>query len=158
MKKEIIYRIMRILLVITILLVGSFLRNEVKESYEMNENIIKQLSTNLELTKLDEKIISQNSKLTSSYILEVKNNTDIEKDFSFEILSEENNINCINYDNVKYQVLKNNIVLKEGSLKDTNNLYNGVQKANSKEIYQINFLIDKSNTTNKKFLAKITLI
>ena len=43
-------------------------------------------------------------------------------------------------------------------LKDTNNLYNGVQKANSKEIYQINFLIDKSNTTNKKFLAKITLI
>lgn len=84
MKKEIIYRIMRILLVITILLVGSFLRNEVKESYEMNENIIKQLSTNLELTKLDEKIISQNSKLTSSYILEVKNNTNIEKDFSFE--------------------------------------------------------------------------
>lgn len=59
---------------------------------------------------------------------------------------------------IKYQVLKNNIVLKEGSLKDTNNLYNGVQKANSKEIYQINFLIDKSNTTNKKFLAKITLI
>lgn len=106
MKKEIIYRIMRILLVITILLVGSFLRNEVKESYEMNENIIKQLSTNLELTKLDEKIISQNSKLTSSYILEVKNNTNIEKDFSFEILSEENNINCIDYDNVKYQVLK----------------------------------------------------
>ena len=158
MKKEIIYRIMRILLVITILLVGSFLRNEVKESYEMNENIIKQLSTNLELTKLDEKIISQNSKLTSSYILEVKNNTNIEKDFSFEILSEENNINCIDYDNVKYQVLKNNIVLKEGSLKDTNNLYNGVQKANSKEIYQINILIDKSNTTNKKFLAKITLI
>ena len=158
MKKEIIYRIMRILLVITILLVGSFLRNEVKESYEMNENIIKQLSTNLELTKLDEKIISQNSKQTSSYILEVKNNTNIEKDFSFEILSEENNINCIDYDNVKYQVLKNNIVLKEGSLKDTNNLYNGVQKANSKEIYQINFLIDKRNTSNKKFLAKITLI
>ena len=151
MKKEIIYRIMRILLVITILLVGTFLRNEVKESYEMNENIIKQLSTNLELTKLDEKVISQNSKQTSSYILEVKNNTNIEKDFSFEILSEENNIKCIDYDNVKYQVLKNNIVLKEGSLKDTNNLYNGVQKANSKEIYQINFLIDKSNTTNKKF-------
>ena len=133
MKKEIIYRIMRILLVITILLVGSFLRNEVKESYEMNENIIKQLSTNLELTKLDEKIISQNSKQTSSYILEVKNNTNIEKDFSFEILSEENNINCIDYDNVKYQVLKNNIVLKEGSLKDTNNLYNGVQKQTQKK-------------------------
>ena len=154
MKKEIVYRVVRIMFVITILLLGSFLRNDVKESYKQSKDMLNNLTTSLQLTKINEKILNKNNILTSSYYLEVSNSTNIEKPFSF-IVTKENEKKA--YETIKYQIIKDNELLEEGYLnKET--IYTGVKKPNSEDVYEIKFLIDKSIIKEENFLAKITLI
>lgn len=157
MKNEITRRVIRIIFVLIILLLGTFIRTDVKESYKINESLINSLTNNLQLTKLNENTIAKNNKVTSSYYLEVHNPSKKEKTFTFEVNSEEHQ-DAIDFKYVKYQVIKDNKIIKEGYLSDNKIIYQGIQEENTKDIYEIKFLINKTEIKGKKFLAKIALI
>lgn len=152
MDKEICYRLFRIILVVFIFLCFIFLREVVKESYvEANE-----IENNMNNSLVMEKVVYLENEVDDSlkyysYSFKVTNDSSILKKGDIVFSSDEF------LKQIKYQVLKDNKVLKNGSLKEDDILYSLNLNAKSSGIYEVRFLIDENDNIDN-LNGKIELI
>lgn len=160
MKKEVLYRVVRILFVFAFLFLAIFLRNNYLHSYNQNIDAYKSLMNSLQISDVTDKNINQN--LTTSekliYDLKITNSSNSSKKFSLSLNNNEDN--AIDYRYVNYEVVCDDEVLNSGRLTD-DVLYDGFILKNTTNVYQIKFWlasdIDES-FNNKKFSASISVM
>lgn len=142
MKKEIIYRIIRIIFVIVFVMCLSVVRNDVKASYERANEITKQMP-NFVVTALDNSI-DKSSGLKEEHSVNIKNISNDKQDVSFVL----NNVNeDFPYDYMNYTIVKNNKVVKKGIIKENETLYKDNISSQKNNSYKIIFSISQ-NTIN----------
>lgn len=142
MKKEIIYRVFRIILVIVFVMCLSIARNDVKASYERANEITKQLP-NFIVTPLNN-TIDTSSGLKEEHSVSIKNISNNKQNVSFVL----NNTNeYFPYDYMNYTIIKNNKVVKTGVIKENETLYKDEISSQKNNSYKIIFSISQ-NTIN----------
>lgn len=132
MKKEILYRVFRIFLIICFVTFLSILRNNVSASYQSASKITNQMSSII-VTPVSNNI-DKSSGLTEEHIVDIKNVSNKNKDVSF-VLSDTND--SFPYEYMNYSILKNNIVVKQGVIKENNILYTETIDSHKENTYKI---------------------
>lgn len=142
MKKEIVYRIIRIIFVIVFVVCLSIVRNDVKASYERANEITKQMP-NFVVTPLNNSI-DKSSGLKEEHSVNIRNVSNDKQDVSFVL----NNANeDFPYDYMNYTIVKNNKVVKKGIIKENETLYKDKISSQKNNSYKIIFSISQ-NTIN----------
>lgn len=142
MKKEIIYRIIRITFVIVFVMVLSIIRNDVKASYERANEITKQMPSFV-VTPLNNSI-DKSSGLKEEHSVNIKNISNDKQDVSFVL----NNTNeDFPYDHMNYTIIKNDKIVKKGIIKENEVLYKDEISSQNNNSYKIIFSISQ-NTIN----------
>ena len=132
MKKEILYRVFRIILVISFVAFFSMIRNNVKASYEDANKIINSMP-GFTVTQIDNNI-DKSCGLKEEHSVEIKNVMNKKQNISF-ILQNTNEAFPYNYMN--YTIMKDNKVVKEGIIKEEGTIYKATIDKNEDSVYKI---------------------
>lgn len=136
MKKELIYRLVRITIVLVFLFVFSSVRADVKAKYDAAHEYINSMPSFV-VTELDSNT-SKEYGLRQEHIIELKNVTSKKQDVSFVI---QNANSEFPYGYLNYTVLKDGKVVKTGVVTD-NTLFKTNLSGNETSIYEIVFTMD----------------
>ncbi|MGN0992569.1 MAG: hypothetical protein ACI4PE_01320 [Bacilli bacterium] len=168
MDKEIVFRVVRIFLVIMFVLFVSSVRNITKESYEDANKIINSLNASLQVVKLsDGKIIGmplsdEDAIKNDGYKIKITNWGYKDKKFTIALINDlEDNSKSISYTDIRYQVKKDNVVVATDNLDSSGYLYNDALASSHYSNYEIKFWIDedvKTDLNGKMFSSKIAII
>lgn len=168
MKKEVLFRVFRIVLVILFLLVASSVRNVTKESYEEAYKIKESLSASLQVVKLADGDIfgmplsDEEAVQNKGYKIKITNSSNHDKTFTIALISNvKNKEDAISFSDIRYQIKKDNKVVITSNLDENGYLYNDTLKSSSFCNYEIKFWIDEDVNTNldgKTFSSKIAII
>lgn len=168
MKNEVLFRVVRIILVILFLMVASSVRNVTKESYEEADKIKESLSASLQVVKLaDGNIIGtplsdEEAVQNKGYKIKITNSSDKDKTFTLALINNlKNKEESISYSDIRYQVKKNNKVVITSNLSENGYLYNDILNSYDVCDYEIKFWIDEDvniNLDGKTFSSKIAII
>ena len=147
MDREVRYRLFRIILVIFIFLCFTFLRESVGESYVEAREVESFLSKPLVM----EQVATLESKINTdskyySYCLKITNEAAIFRSGDIIFSSDGD------FGKVKYQILKDDTVVKTGVLKNNHVLYTLDLNPNSSDIYEVRFLIENSSSLNGEII------
>ena len=147
MDREVRYRLFRIILVIFIFLCFTFLRESVGESYVEAREVESFLSKPLVM----EQVATLESKINTdskyySYSLKITNEAAIFRSGDIIFSSDGD------FGKVKYQILKDDTVVKTGVLKNNHVLYAVDLNPNSSDIYEVRFLIENSSSLNGEII------
>ena len=147
MDREVRYRLFRIILVIFIFLCFTFLRESVGESYVEAREVESFLSKPLVM----EQVATLESKINTdskyySYSLKITNEAAIFRSGDIIFSSDGD------FGKVKYQILKDDTVVKTGVLKNNHVLYTLDLNPNSADIYEVRFLIENSSSLNGEII------
>ena len=147
MDREVRYRLFRIILVIFIFLCFTFLRESVGESYVEAREVESFLSKPLVM----EQVATLESKINTdlkyySYSLKITNEAAIFRSGDIIFSSDGD------FGKVKYQILKDDTVVKTGVLKNNHVLYTLDLNPNSSDIYEVRFLIENSSSLNGEII------
>ena len=147
MDREVRYRLFRIILVIFIFLCFTFLRESVGESYVEAREVESFLSKPLVMKQVAtlESKINTDSKYYS-YSLKITNEAAIFRSGDIIFSSDGD------FGKVKYQILKDDTVVKTGVLKNNHVLYTVDLNPNSSDIYEVRFLIENSSSLNGEII------
>ena len=140
MKKEIMYRVFRIVFMIMFLLFISFLRNDVQESYKGADSIIDSMPSFV-VTSLENKV-NNDSGLVEEHNVKIKNVSNAKKSISF-VLKDTNE--GFPYNHLKYTIIKDDTIIKEGIVRENVPLYKGKLARNESSIYKIVFSMSKED-------------
>ena len=140
MKKEIMYRIFRIIFVIMFLLFVSFLRNDVKESYKMADSSISSMPSFV-VNSLGDKV-DNSSGLVEEHNVEIRNVSNAKKNISF-VLNDTNE--GFPYDYLNYTIIKDGKVIKEGVVHKNEVLCKDKLSKNEDSVYKIVFSISQED-------------
>ena len=132
MKKEIAYRVFRIILVIIFVVFFSTVRNSIKASYTEASTIIDSMP-GFTVVELDNNI-DKSTGLREEHTVQIKNVSHKKQDVSF-VLNNTNDAFPYNYMN--YTIVKNNKVVKSGLIRKDEVLYKDEIKANINNSYKI---------------------
>lgn len=169
-KREVRFRILRIITVILFLFIASSLRDITHESY-VNANEIKSgIGTNLQVVQLNKSadkisgypVTDEEGSKNDGYKIKVSNRSTIGKTFSFALI--DNNISDeekLPYKYIRYQVLKDGKIVLTDNINDNGYLYKETLKSGDECIYEIKFWIDidaDDKIMGKRFSSKIALI
>src|SRR5574344_2239866 len=150
MKKEVFYRITRIIVVLCVLTLAAFLRDDVRASYRESWNIYDSLINSLQVTELTNGINNKSAtptsdiegSLTEGYKLEITNDSNKSKNVTFLLESTvENKEDRLDYKYVRYQILENNKILTTSTVNQNGTLNKISIKPNYKSTYEIKFWI-----------------
>ena len=144
MDKEIKKRIIRIIIVSLFLIILSISRNNVKESFEQANELLKEMPTFI-VTQLD----SNYYNLGEEYKVEIKNVSTGKEKVSFVLNSTSEN--SIPYNYMNYEIIKNDISVKQGIVKTDGVIYKDTISKNAINTYKIKFWIEEEKI---KFLDK----
>lgn len=170
MKKDVVYRIVRIITVILFLFVASYFRGVTEESYNLAGDIEKNLGANLSVVQLSEKsnkmegfpVSDEVGSSREGYVFKVTNNFSSDKKFTFAMINDVvYEDERLPYENVRYQILKNGKVIVTDNIDNNGYLYSEVLNAKEEAVYEIKFWIDKdagNEIMGKRFSSKIALI
>ena len=147
MDREVRYRLFRIVLVIFIFLCFTFLRESVGESYVEAREVESFLSKPLVM----EQVATLESKINTdskyySYSIKITNEAAIFRSGDIIFSSDGD------FGKVKYQILKDDTVVKTGVLKNNHVLYTLDLNPNSADIYEVRFLIENSSSLNGEII------
>ena len=147
MDREVRYRLFRIILVIFIFLCFTFLRESVGESYVEAREVESFLSKPLVM----EQVATLESKINTdskyySYSIKITNEAAIFRSGDIIFSSDGD------FGKVKYQILKDDTVVKTGVLKNNHVLYTLDLNPNSSDIYEVRFLIENSSSLNGEII------
>lgn len=147
MDREVRYRLFRIILVIFIFLCFTFLRESVGESYVEAREVESFLSKPLVM----EQVATLESKINTdskyySYSIKITNEAAIFRSGDIIFSSDGD------FGKVKYQILKNDTVVKTGVLKNNHVLYTLDLNPNSADICEVRFLIENSSSLNGEII------
>ncbi len=137
MKKDIIYRLIRIVLVFIFLVVFSTVRADVKERYDAAQKYMDSMPTFI-VTELGSNT-SKEYGLRQEHSIEVKNVTSKKQNVSFVI---KNTNEEFPYDYLNYTILKDGEVVKTGVVTTNNSLYEAELVGNETNVYDIVFTMD----------------
>ena len=132
MKKEILYRVFRIILVILLVVFFSMIRNNVKISYDKANTIINGMP-GFTVTQVGDSI-DKSYGLREEHSVKIKNVVHKKQNVSFVI----NNTNeAFPYNYMNYTIMKDNKVVEEGIIKEEGTLYRATIDKNEDSIYKI---------------------
>lgn len=160
MKKEIIYRLVRIMLALFILITFTLMRENTKESYEQIEK--SNLLNNFQITNLTNVINQKEEKQENeknSYTFQIKNMETKPRKITFKI--ENNGETQVNNKYVKYQIIKDNKEVITASINDEQILYEETIQKFTTHTYEIKFWIETNQINNlegESFNAKLKII
>ncbi|MGM9879624.1 MAG: hypothetical protein ACI31R_06365 [Bacilli bacterium] len=167
MNKEIMFRIVRIVLVITFLLFASSVRGIAKESYADANKIKESLSASLQVVKLSDgnltsaPISDEEAIKNDGYKIKITNLGDEDKNFTIALINNLSEEDSISYSDIRYQIKKDNVVVALGNLDNSGYLYTDTLKSSCYSNYEINFWIDEdvhSGLSGKMFSSEIAII
>ena len=170
MRREVIFRITRILLVILFLLLATSLRTVTKESYSDIDSIRKSIGTNLQVMALTNGVNKPSSLPTSDeegaieegYKFKVTNYSNLNKDFKMVLVNtikDENKM--LPYSSLRYQIICNDEVIVTDNIPDNGVLYKGNINGKENKVYEVKFSIDEdagSEIYGKQFSSQIALL
>lgn len=155
-------------MVVLFVLVASFLRNGVKDSYEEASNITNSLGASLKVAMLEEgnvksvPLSDKEAVQNKGYKMKITNSSDMDKNFSIALINNLSDMeNTISFSDIRYQVIKDNKVVVTSNLSENGYLYNETLKSFGVSTYEIKFWIDKdvkTSLSDKKFSSKIVII
>ena len=170
MKREIVYRLLRILTVITFLIVASSFRSVVHESYEDASKIREGIGANLQVAQISSAINQKNSMPVNDevgskedgYVFKITNTSSKDKEFTFAliddgVLEEEK----LPYENIRYQIIKDGKVVVTDNINKSGYLYKDSLHGKTESVYEVKFWIDIDSGEEifgKRFSSKIALI
>lgn len=169
MKKEITYRVIRIIIVLLIFTIFTFCRFNVKESYTETLKMEDYLLNSLQVREISN-VINRNNDVPNSdeigskndgYRLEVSNSSFKEREVTFIVENTISKEESIEYKYIRYQILCDDKVITTSNLSEDGILYETKLLPGDKYIYEIKFWIDEDATnevSGKQFSAKITLV
>ena len=163
MKREVIFRLFRIFLVIVFVAVLSYFRDNISESYEIRDSLGKNIVVDYLSDKVDSSkkpCSDEDGEKSDGYLIKVSNKNSNDESISF-VLDELKNDYGYGYGYLKYEILKNDEVVKVGNVESNLVLFDDFLKENSYDIYEIKFWVDEdapSSVIGKNFSFKITLI
>ena len=138
MKKEILFRLFRIVFVIVFVVLATTLRNNVQASYKKASQITEQVP-NFVVTELNNQV-DQSKGLKEEHSVNIKNISNTKQEVSF-VLNNTNKNFPYNY--MSYTILKNNKVVKEGIIKENKELYKDEISYGKNNSYTIVFNLSK---------------
>lgn len=145
------YRIFRIITVISFLVVASFLRTNLVNSYTSYENISSSLSNNLKVENL-----SQN-KEENDYTIKITNYDNHDRTFTIALIT--SNENTIPNNNIKYKIIRDDTFIKTDNLSQNGYLSKQTLKKEESSIYKIKIWLDNTKQpSDGKFSSKIALV
>ena len=137
MEKEIIYRVVRIVIVSVFLVFFSFLRQDVKERYDEANSLMEKMP-GFVVTEVDSNV-SNNNGLKEKHRVRIKNVSGKKQNVSFVI----KNVNdSFPYDYLNYSVLKNGKIISKGLVTSDDVFYTEKISIRENSIYEIIFSID----------------
>ena len=143
MKKDIVFRVFRIIFVISFLIFASFVRNDVNQNYENANKIIASMPS-FTVTTLNSYVDTSNG-LMEKHEVEIKNVSNRSKNISFVL----NNVNeGFPYDYMNYTIIKNNKVMKKGIVKKGKPIYKEKLTRNENSVFTIIFSMSKEDVYN----------
>lgn len=146
-----IYRIFRIITVISFLIVASFLRTNLINNYTSCEKISSSLSNNLKVEN-----ITQNTK-ENDYTIKITNYDNHDRTFTIALIT--SNENTIPNNNIKYKIIKDDTFIKTDNLSENGHLSKQTLKKEESSIYKIKIWLDNTKqSTDGKFSSKIALV
>ena len=132
MKKEILYRVFRIILVIIFVVFFSMIRNNVKASYD-KAGVIMDSMPGFTVTQVDDNI-DKSCGLKEEHSVQIKNVIHKKQNVSF-VLNNTNDAYPYNYMN--YTIMKDDTIVKKGIIKEEGTLYKATIDKNEDSIYKI---------------------
>lgn len=151
MDREVCYRLFRIVLVLFILAVLSFLRTGVQESYVEAREIENSLINPLVMEEVSSNDLIINNDDYWSYKFKISNNSSLNKKALLVFRSGDTI-------SINYQVLEENKILKTGNLEDDNVLSSLEIESNSYVIYEVRFFVNDNNSSKQSLNGEIALI
>ena len=133
MKKDIIFRLFRIAIVLIYLIAFSTVRADVKARYDEAFKYMESMPSFV-VTELGSNTSKSNG-LRQEHTFEIKNTASKKKDISFVIQNENTDFP---YNYLHYSIVKDGVVIDSGVV-DSNIIYSGVISDNEKSIYSIVF-------------------
>lgn len=170
MKREIAYRLLRILTVIIFLIVASSFRSVVHESYEDASKIREGLGANLQIAQISSAINQKNSMPVNDevgskkegYKFKVTNTSSKSKEFTFALIDDSSKEDeKLPYQNIRYQIIKDGKVVITDNINENGYLYKDSLDGKTECIYEVKFWIDIDSGEEifgKRFSSKIALI
>lgn len=143
MKKEIVYRLCRIVFVVLFLFIFSTVREDALAKYDSANKFMKSMP-NFVVTELNSNTYKDNG-LRQEHKVEIKNTTNKEENVSFVI---KNTNDSFPYDYLKYTVYKNGKVVEKGTVTSNNSLFTDKLKGNETSVYEIVFSMDMESIYN----------
>lgn len=151
MDREVRYRLFRIVLVLFILAVLSFLRTGVQESYVEAREIENSFINPLVMEEVSSNDLVMNNDNSWSYKFKISNNSSLNKE-ALLVFRGDDTIS------INYQVLEEGKVLKTGNLEDNNILLSLEIDSNSYAIYEVRFFVNDNNNSKQSLNGEIALI
>ncbi len=136
MKKDIIFRLVRVTIILVFLIVFSYLRADVKARYDAAQKYIDSMPTFV-VTELGSNT-SKEFGLRQEHTIELKNTTSKKQNVSFVI---KNANDTFPYEYLNYTIIKNGKSVKTGVVTN-NTLYDVELSGNEKSVYDIVFTMD----------------
>lgn len=140
MKNEIIYRIFRIILVIVFVMSLSYLRNNTVNNYALADSMMNSMP-HFKVTELDNNI-DHTYGLREEHSIKIENYSRTKQDVSF-VLQDDNNTFPYNYMN--YTILKDNNIVKTGTVRKNEILYKTTIDSKDADTYKIIFSISQED-------------
>ncbi len=143
MKKEIVFRMFRIVLVTVFLLFSLFLWKDANSNYESAKGIIADMPS-FTVTSLNSYVDTSNG-LMEKHKVDIKNVSNGSKNISFVL----NNVKeGFPYDYMNYTIIKNNKIMKKGIVKKGEPIYKEKLTKNENSVYTIVFSMSKEDVYN----------
>lgn len=140
MKKEIFYRVFRIILVILFVVFISNVRNSVKQNYDAAGGIIDSMPKFV-VTSLDNSIDKSNG-LLEEHSVKIKNTSNKKENITF-LLKDENG--SFPYGYMNYTIIKDGHPIQNGVVTENDVLYSTVLSKGEDSVYKIIFSIKKED-------------
>jgi len=132
MKKEILFRLFRIILVIVFVALLSAARNNVMNNYALANSIMNTMPR-FKVTEIDNNIDSTYG-LKEEHSIKIENYSRTKQDVSF-ILKDTND--SFPFDYMEYTILKNNSIVKTGIVRKNETLYKTTIDSKAIDMYNI---------------------
>lgn len=132
MKKEIIHRLLRILLVIVFVVLLSTVRNNTMNNYALANSVMNSMP-NFKVTELDNNI-DKTYGLREEHSIKIENYSKSKQDLSF-VLKDTNADFPFGY--MTYKIIKNNTVVKTGIVRKNETLYKTTIDSKATDMYNI---------------------
>ncbi len=143
------YRVIRIIIVLCFLLVATFLRNNVAQSYESASGIVSDITNTLKVEDLSDNYND------NSYVLRITNYGSSDKSFTIALKEDVNN--TISCEDINYSVIKDDKVIISDSLSENGYLSYESLCADESSVYKIKFWFD-DDVIDGVFSSRIVLI